>query len=257
MKNERIITHFQSYTTAEGCVKDLIPYFSGRISIASPAAQKQASRTTDEPPSDNPLDDVLQVGGIALGTLAYLVPGMSPMMTGGPAGGSAVGQTVGFYMESQMADSDKWDEPEDKNAAGQRGPYFVWLDVHSEDEAKVVDRILRKHGGTPERIVEKPEADPTDIPDGKLPVRTDKERVDRQDEPEYTFDPPGDDIPDGYPQLSGHAERRIPQEDGYDLDPLPPATATTRWVDPNIGYGSYDLVDPAAVFQDDENDDND
>ncbi|MGB8955832.1 MAG: hypothetical protein WCC10_10700 [Tumebacillaceae bacterium] len=231
MKNERIITHFLSYTSAQGCVKDLIPYFSGRISIASPAAANQAARNTDEPPSDNPLDDVMQVGGIALGTLAYLIPGMSPMITGGPAAGSAIGQTVGFYMESQMADSDKWDEAVDQDEEKQRGPFFVWLDVRSDDEAQVVERIFRQHGGIPEHIPSE------DVPG-------------TQDEPDYTYDPPGDDIPDGSPQLAGQAQRRIPHEDGYDLDPIPPVSPQ-NFVDPNIGYGSYDLIDPAGVFKDD------
>ena len=234
MKNERIITHYKSYTSAQGCVKDLIPYFSGRISIASPAAPNRAAKQADEPPADNPLDDVLQIGGIALGALAYLIPGMSPMITGGPAAGSAIGQTVGFYMESQMADSDKWDEDFDENEQKRHGPFFVWLDVRSDDEAQIVDRIVRQHGGTPEYI-------PID----------DEPRT--QDEPDYTFDPPGDDIPDGYPQLTGQAQRRIPHVDGYDLDPLPPVSPQ-NYVDPNIGYGNFDLIDPAGVFKDDKTD---
>ncbi|MGZ4134214.1 MAG: hypothetical protein ACXVC1_03080, partial [Tumebacillaceae bacterium] len=151
MKNERIITHFQSYTTANDCVKDLTPLFGGRISIAS---VKRAEQTVNDDQmmatgGGAIVDDLSEIGGIALGTVADLIPGMGPILSGGPVVGAIVGDVFGDYMVARGHLN------AERNAAGELAPdggtVYVAVETTSEQEATEAEGIMRQHGGEPHR----------------------------------------------------------------------------------------------------------
>ncbi|MCX7571575.1 hypothetical protein OS242_16625 [Tumebacillus sp. DT12] len=64
-----------------------------------------------------------------------------------------------------------------------------------------------------------------------------------------TLEPPGDERKDGVPQVTSEERRRSARRDGYTLDPLAPLSPQ-NFVDPNIGYGDFNLIDPLALSPD-------
>jgi hypothetical protein len=297
MKNERIITHFQSYTTAKGCVKDLTPHFSGRISIASVKSAEQPPETHEkmEMGAGDIIEDLSEIGGIALGTVADLIPGLGPVLSGGPIVGAIVGDVFGDYMVARRHLTPAQDAAGEE--APRNGAVYVAVEVANEEEAQLAERIIREHNEMPHRSavtsqqangahtsvavastgmdtlskhsISGVDVNPyedritADLPaDGAFTATTSERALmdaspdfPRNDVPEGPSEPPceeipevrlepnGDDIPDGLPQPSGHAKRRIPYRDGYDLDPLPPLSPR-GWIDPNIGLGDSELADP-------------
>lgn len=255
MKNERIITHFQSYTTAKGCVKDLTPHFRGRIAIHTPHSPQNGGQTDKsnagvqdgEQVEDSAwstaemlLAELSEMGGVALGTLAYLYPGMSPILPGGPFTGDMVGQTVGSYMIADMEEEDhpdggapaeRRDEDRSADRQGERSEsVFLTVEVHSEQEAMVAERIIVQHGGKTHRVT-------TNTPDGDfpsyetLPANPGLESL-------YAF---AQETPSPLP-----AEYRNLATVGYPLDPISPLTPQ-GFIDPNIGLGDYNLANPNAT----------
>jgi hypothetical protein len=233
MKNERIITHFQSYTTAQGCVKDLTAYFSGKITVArrdeganmrqdTPGAGENG-RVTNEAENNSLLDEAVEMGGIALGAFAQVFPGFGPLMAGGPVVGARVGDVAGDYLEASTQRQADGDDNEDNTARqnpnlprynpGVTPQYVIAVDVNSEEGARLAIDIMQRHGG--------------------LVTRTSgQEAV-------------------GLPEDGNGQERQAePRGDGYTLDPVAPVSATA-FIDPNIGYGDYNLVDPDAFATND------
>lgn len=247
MKNERIITHFQSYTTADSCVKDLTPYFAGRISVISTKRDVEGYQNA-EAQADTTVQTVTELGGITLGTVATLVPGLGPVLTGGPVAGQAIGDAIGSYINSQRHQNGGEDDPfvnqrgrgaRDTSAASM---VIVMVDVNSEEEAERAAQIMAQHA---ERERPGTGVDPTDH--GVTEIDDNSDVSDVVDYSYYTAAPPGDDVEDGYPQETGRTVRRIPIDDGYQLDPLRPLSKQ-GWVDVNIGYGNLDLVDPSLTY---------
>ncbi|MBL0388027.1 hypothetical protein JJB07_15520 [Tumebacillus sp. ITR2] len=271
MKNERIITHFQSYTTAKGCVKDLTPYFKERISILTPKhAQNPATtggvdnRTEIERLADGGMGaaetlmaEMAEIGGIALGTIAYLYPGMSPILTGGPIAGDAIGQSVGSYMLAEMGEFEQAYGLEDgpggtrlrgeaqeestnhtnnektgTSSANRSGSesVFIAVDVYSEQEAMTAERIIMQYGGKPHRGTSRDA-------DGEFPSYESLPANHGVESP-YSF---GNVAPSNLPP-----EYRNPATEGYDLEPIAPFSPQ-GWIDPNIGLGDTNLVDPQAT----------
>jgi hypothetical protein len=163
MKNERIITHFQSYTTAQGCVKDLSSYFSGRITVASQDGGVSNHRDTHDlsengdavrhAETSDLLDDAAEIGGVAIGTISQLFPGFGPVLTGGPAAGAMVGDVFGDYLEArQHLQSDEEDLPRQnpnlpRYDRGVVPQHVVAVDVNNEEEARLATDIMQRHGG--------------------------------------------------------------------------------------------------------------
>lgn len=154
MYNERIITHFQSYTTAKGCVKDLTNDFSGRISVVAikREAKPVSAPVNGEIVGDEIIGDLSEIGGIALGMIADLIPGMGPILSGGPVVGAIVGDVFGRYMVAR-GHLDEDSEAHMRHALPV-GTVYVAVAVASEEEAEEVERIMREHGGEPERSSE-------------------------------------------------------------------------------------------------------
>jgi hypothetical protein len=265
MKNERIITHFQSYTTALGCVKDLTPYFSGKISIIT---SKEGLNRSDRDPTadentttmnDTVVDEIGEIGGITLGTAAYLIPGLSPVLVGGPIAGMAMGDAISAYILGGMDEDEDEDDLEtrretpyipDRSGAGRNGRerYFVIVDVDSEEEADLAASIMQRHSA---KCVRQPRQQPE--PDRQKP-QTDfadpceVERYDRMADYPNTLEAPWDQRePEGAPPATGIYHN--PNKDGYTLDPIAPFTPQ-GWIDVNVGFGSYDNVDPTGLTHD-------
>jgi hypothetical protein len=295
MKNERIITHFQSYTTAKGCVKDLTPHFKERISILTPQSDAQGGQTPAADDRDDltkladggmgaaqtMIADLSEIGGVALGTVAYLYPGLSPILTGGPIAGDAIGQSIGSYLLAELGQNFGVQEdrpgaspsaggsstmvgtaesaggngalagtPEnaesngalagtvsfaDQGGGDDKRSVFVAVDVRTEHEAMIAERIMLQYGGEPHRASSGDHA-------GEFP----------------SFDTlpanPGVESPfsfarqdDGIPSTTIPAANRNPALEGYPLDPIAPLTPQ-GFIDPNIGLGDYNLADPNATL---------
>jgi len=157
MKNERIITHFQSYTTANDCVKELTPYFTGRISLISPLETSQPDNTAVEDAvqagegrnndDGNLIGEASELGFTAAGALSYLLPGASTLVVGGPSGGAAMGSAVGGYL-SAMLDGGPNDDPRENPDVAKREEYLVAVIAQSQEEARRVEETVQRHGGT-------------------------------------------------------------------------------------------------------------
>lgn len=259
MKNERIITHFQSYTTALGCVKDLTPYFAGKISVITPTAVKNGGEqapnqdTLTLRTSDVLVDEISDIGGISLGAAAYLIPGLSPVLVGGPLAGMAMGDAISAYVTSQMGPEAA--TPGTAQTTGtpdtnRSDRYFVIVDVDSEAEANLAAGIIQRHGGQTERPADNPEQEPerpkpkTDFAD---PCEV--ERYDRVVDHPNTVETPWDDRqPEGFPPITG--DHHNPLVDGYSMEPIRPISPQ-GWIDANIGYGDLNIVDPSPMTNDD------
>jgi len=277
MKNERIITHFQSYTTALGCVKDLTPYFAGRISIITPTngmnstltAKNGGQGTTSggQGGGTTVVDELGEIGGISLGAAAYLVPGLSPVLVGGPIAGMAMGDAISSYVMGRMtADEQDPTSPTTRDKGkkeGQNGSerYFVVVDVDSDEEAAMASSIMQRHGAQSERATGNgngngDRTNPTPAPERPRP-RTDfvdpceVERYDRIVDHPNTVEAPWDEQDEESPMTGIHAPY---SQDGYTLAPIAPISPQ-GWIDANIGYGNYDIVDPSRMtdFDDDGN----
>ncbi|PWK11611.1 hypothetical protein [Tumebacillus permanentifrigoris] len=265
MKNERIITHFQSYTTAKGCVKDLTPYFKERISVLTPQSGLNAGQTHKTDDRDDltkladggigtaqtMISDLAEIGGVALGTVAYLYPGMSPILTGGPMAGDAIGQNIGSYMLAELGTNYSLEDEDqqrgsstsggqggtwsragnfaDQNTSPRNQSVFIAVDVHSEHEAMIVERIMLQYGGKPHRGT-------SSEPDGGFPSY-ETLPANPGVESHYSFAQPDSTIPEEY---------RNPALEGYPLDPIAPLSPQ-GFIDRNIGLGDYNLADPNAT----------
>ncbi|HEU4965743.1 MAG TPA: hypothetical protein VFV52_18185 [Bacilli bacterium] len=257
MKNERIITHFQSYTTADSCVKDLTPYFAGKISVISTKRDLEAFQE-GAGEADDAVRTLTELGGITLGTMATLLPGLGPVLTGGPVAGKAVGDTVGDYLNAMRhADGGENDPFVLQQGHGMQDTtpaemVIVTVDVQSEQEAEQAMSIMKRYangfhrtqGTTRSKHRPGTGVDPIDYGGSELGDNSD---INESSYPLDAVAPPGDVQPDGYPQAVGQSGRRIPADDGYELDPLRPVS-DSHWVDPNVGYGNLDIVDPALTY---------
>ncbi len=294
MKNERIITHFQSYRTAHDCVKDLTPYFAGRISIMTSNPMQSAEETPnvsrenqeyeirDRAAEASMVENLSEIGGIALGTVAYLVPGLGPVLSGGPIVGKAVGDTVGYYLSSEMSEvrderarRANRSQPARKKAADGEcatGSFFLAVDTFTEEEADFVTNVMEQHGGKVSKMLLDPSGDDSPAeeeiryvpPDaetryiasanrsGEVCLQSaDHQALEIARSPESL---PEDDTDDRLRVQESasevEADRATPAASGYDLDPITPLSPQ-GWIDPNIGLGSYDLRVPILQEQDD------
>ncbi|WP_132946256.1 hypothetical protein [Tumebacillus sp. BK434] len=259
----------------------------------------------------NMVEGLSEIGGIALGAAAYLVPGLGPVLSGGPVAGLAVGDTVGHYMSAQLAEERNDEQhrqerrperPEQATASEEppQGSFFLAVDTYTPAEADFASNIMEQHGG---KVTRMPLSDEQESPQEEETVRyippdadiryvaeQEQVRLNTQEipsslsilpyapnvwsvpqhdlldlqgvlvEPDTQYAAQTDaGIPDAdyqdtqfphYPAFpEAQSERRIPAQDGYELDPVAPLSPQ-NWIDPNIGLGNYDLYDPAARTQD-------
>lgn len=168
MKNERIITHFLSYTTVQGCVKDLTPHFRGRISVIE---QKEGQTRSPEPgplsengdavndAENSPLltDDALEAGGVTFGAASFTVPQFGPVLTGAPANDKMIRRSYGEYLRpDKHTQGDEEDLPRQnpnlhRYNRGIDPVYRITVDVQNDEEAKIAMDTMKKHGGHVER----------------------------------------------------------------------------------------------------------
>jgi hypothetical protein len=263
MKNERIITHFQSYTTVHDCVKDLTPYFAGRISIMAHSPLQQSEETTKVRRQEETdfeirgaeeearlVEGMSEIGGIALGTAAYLVPGLGPVLSGGPIAGQAAGDTIGHYLSAQMAEERGRKNGREHEAPAEvlscsddrQGAFFLAVDTYTEEEADYVTRILEQYGGKVTRMTveDQTDAEPEEAEVRYVPADAETRYVAGISDSQFPQFP-------CFPEIG--SERILSAEDGYALDPVAPLSPQ-NWIDPNIGLGNYDLFDPATRTRD-------
>ncbi|ARU62274.1 hypothetical protein CBW65_15585 [Tumebacillus avium] len=116
----------------------------------------------------NMVESLSEIGGIALGAVAFLVPGLGPVLSGGPVAGLAVGDTVGHYMSAQMGlereeeqgqqqsrqqqgqQSSRQNQPDAERE--QQGSFFLSVDTYSPQEADFASNIMEQHGGKVTRM---------------------------------------------------------------------------------------------------------
>ncbi|ASS75887.1 hypothetical protein CIG75_13595 [Tumebacillus algifaecis] len=229
------------------------------------------------------VESVSEIGGIALGAVALLVPGLGPVLTGGPMAGQAVGETVGHYLRAQMGADRQTEQAEttreSESTDAKSGAFFIAVDTYSDEEADYAANIMEQHGGKVTRMTVATEAD-RELPEVEvryIPADAEVRYVARQEATDHELRPKTQEIPQSLQILhdlpnqqylpladTGYGTAQFPQfprypteqnarprraQDGYALDPVAPLSPI-NWIDPNIGLGNYDLYDPATRAQD-------